>query len=119
MTAYIFPGIKDIDDAVSQVWGIDKELLKKRTRDGEIVIPRQVAMWWRKNNTKESLSIIGRRYGSFDHATVLYAVKTVNNIMDVDKNFREMVNRASGMMPAKVIATNNKKENRNEQVLFP
>lgn len=65
--------------------------LRIRTRKREIVEARQVCMWWLKNNTKQSLAEIGSYFGDFDHATVIHACKTVNNLIDTDKLFKEKI----------------------------
>jgi chromosomal replication initiator protein len=49
---------------------------------------RQIAMYFAKNLTKSSLATIGSQIGGKDHATVLHACKTVNNLIDTDKRFR-------------------------------
>jgi chromosomal replication initiator protein len=48
-------------------------------------------MYFSKNLTKYSLASIGSQIGNKDHATVLHACKTVNNLKDTDKNFRQYV----------------------------
>jgi chromosomal replication initiator protein len=45
-------------------------------------------MYFSKNLTKSSLALIGSQIGGKDHATVLHACKTVNNLLDTDKRFR-------------------------------
>jgi hypothetical protein len=50
-------------------------------------------MYFSKRYTKSSLSTIGTYIGGKDHATVLHACKTVNNLKDTDKHFREQVER--------------------------
>jgi chromosomal replication initiator protein len=45
-------------------------------------------MYFAKNMTKASLASIGAAIGGKDHATVLHACKTVNNLIDYDKKFR-------------------------------
>lgn len=65
--------------------------LRIRTRKREIVEARQVCMWWLKNNTKQSLNDIGSYFGEFDHATVLHACKTVNNLIDTNKAFKQKI----------------------------
>lgn len=99
MTAYIFPGIKDIDDAVASIFNIEKSMLKKHTRKMEVVQARQVAMRWRKMNTKQSLQRIAKEYGDFDHATVLWAIKTINNLMEIYPEWREKVAKVENMLP--------------------
>src|SRR6185295_14163668 len=66
--------------------GID--LLKSKTRKREVVQARQLAMYFAKTFTKSSLSIIGSMCGGKDHATVLHACRTVNNLIDTDKKFK-------------------------------
>jgi chromosomal replication initiator protein len=66
--------------------GIDT--LKSKTRKREVVQARQIAMYFSKQMTKSSLATIGMHCGGKDHATVLHACKTVNNLMDTDKRFR-------------------------------
>jgi chromosomal replication initiator protein len=48
-------------------------------------------MYFSKSLTKYSLASIGAQIGSKDHATVLHACKTVTNLKDTDKNFRQFV----------------------------
>jgi chromosomal replication initiator protein len=67
------------------------ESLQAKTRKREIVQARQLTMYFSKNLTKYSLASIGAQVGNKDHATVLHACKTVNNLKDTDKNFRQYV----------------------------
>lgn len=78
------------DPIVAEIWGTTEKSLKIDTRQREILEPRQVAMYLRKKNTKESLAKIGKRYGR-DHATVLHAFRTVNNLLETDKEYRRKV----------------------------
>ena len=41
--------------------------------------------------TKSSLAIIGSQIGDRDHATVLHACKTVDNLVATDKQFKKYV----------------------------
>jgi chromosomal replication initiator protein len=66
-------------------------MLQSRTRKREIVQARQVAMYFSKSLTKSSLAKIGAQIGGKDHATVLHACKTVNNLMDTDKHFKSQI----------------------------
>jgi len=91
MQAYLRPGLMGIDDIVSESFGVTVERMKAedRKRKREEVEARQFAMWWRERNTKETLADIGMMYGGRDHSTVLHAKKTVNNLMETNKVFRE------------------------------
>ncbi len=102
MSPYIFPGIIGIDDVVASVFNIEKSMLKKRTRKMEVVQARQVAMRWRKMNTKQSLQKIAEEYGDFDHATVLWATKTIDNFIKIYPTWREKVAKVENMLPRSV-----------------
>ena len=52
---------------------------------------RQLAMFFAKKYTKASLASIGSQIGKRDHATVLHACKTVDNLSSTDKQFRKFV----------------------------
>jgi chromosomal replication initiator protein len=45
-------------------------------------------MFFAKRLTKASLASIGSQIGSRDHATVLHACKTVNNLSETDRQFK-------------------------------
>lgn len=77
-----------IQKIVCDYFNIPIDLVLSKTRKREIVQARQVAMFFSKSLTKSSLTTIGSRIGGKDHATVLHACKTVNNLIDTDKHFR-------------------------------
>lgn len=67
------------------------EKIHSNTRRREIVIARQLAMFFAKKHTKNSLASIGAQCGKRDHATVLHACKTVQNLIETDKSFKSLV----------------------------
>ena len=73
---------------VSNHFGISIEECKSTTRRREIVQARQFIMYLAKKYTKISLTSIGLQCGNKDHATVLHACKTINNLLETDKQFR-------------------------------
>ena len=80
-----------IQKVVCDYFDLPIELLKSKTRKREVVQARQIAMYFAKNMTKSSLATIGMHCGGKDHATVLHACRTVNNLMDTDKRFRSYI----------------------------
>jgi chromosomal replication initiator protein len=80
--------IEFIQKVVSEYFNIPLEMMHSKTRKREIVQARQISMYFSKNLTKSSLAHIGSQIGGKDHATVLHACKTVNNLIDTDKRFR-------------------------------
>ncbi len=85
-------GIDFIQKSVSEYYGIHADELKAKTRKKEIVIARQLAMYFSKEFTQHSLKSIGYHFGGRDHSTVIHAVQTVNDMIDTDANFRNAVN---------------------------
>jgi chromosomal replication initiator protein len=83
--------IEYISKVVCDYFNMTVESLQAKTRKREIVQARQITMYFSKALTKYSLASIGAQIGNKDHATVLHACKTVNNLKDTDKNFRQYV----------------------------
>lgn len=77
-----------IQKVVCDYFDLPIELLKSKTRKREVVQARQIAMYFSKKMTKSSLANIGAHCGGKDHATVLHACRTVNNLSETDKQFR-------------------------------
>ena len=80
-----------IQKVVSKYFEMDVTTLQSKTRKRHIVQARQLAMYFAKRMTKASLASIGSQIGSRDHATVLHACKTVDNLTETDKQFRKYV----------------------------
>ncbi|MEA3447175.1 MAG: chromosomal replication initiator protein DnaA [Bacteroidota bacterium] len=80
-----------IQKVVCNYFGLTVDKLNSKTRKREVVQARQIAMYFAKNMTKSSLAIIGANIGNKDHATVLHACKTVNNLIETNKNFKEYI----------------------------
>lgn len=80
-----------IQKVVCNYFNMSVEKLNSKTRKREVVQARQIAMFFAKNMTKASLATIGASIGGKDHATVLHACKTVNNLMDTDKRFKSYI----------------------------
>jgi chromosomal replication initiator protein len=80
-----------IQKVVCNYFDVPVDSLQSKTRKREIVQARQVAMYFSKNLTKSSLATIGSQIGGKDHATVLHACKTVNNLVETDKQFKGQI----------------------------
>lgn len=80
-----------IQKVVCDYFNIPTDMINSKTRKREIVQARQLAMYFSKKMTKASLASIGLHCGNKDHATVLHACRTVNNLIDTDKQFKAYV----------------------------
>ncbi|MDR2039938.1 MAG: chromosomal replication initiator protein DnaA [Bacteroidales bacterium] len=81
---------------VSDYFHLDEENILSNTRKREIVQARQVAMYLSKQFTKTSLKSIGAQLGNKDHATVLHACRTVNNLIETDRRFKTQIEELEG-----------------------
>lgn len=84
--------IEYIQQVVCDYFDMSRELLNSKTRKREVVQARQLAMFFSKKLTKNSLARIGKQIGNRDHATVLHALKTVTNLSETDKTFEGYFN---------------------------
>jgi chromosomal replication initiator protein len=80
--------LEKIQNVVSSYLKIDIELIHSQSRKREVVQARQVTMFLSKKYTGHSYSHIGKMVGKRDHATVLHAIKAIQNSLDTDKGFR-------------------------------
>ncbi len=77
-----------IQKVVCDYFSLPLETINSKTRKREIVQARQLAMYFSKKHTKNSLATIGLHCGNKDHATVLHACRTIHNLVETDKQFR-------------------------------
>ncbi len=84
--------VDNIQRLVSEYFNIPVEDLRKKSRKRDVVVARQLSMYFAKEFTTESLKNIGE-YFDKDHSTVLYSHKAVRDMMDTDTGFRETVDK--------------------------
>ena len=83
--------IDKVQKVVCDYFNITRDDLLSKTRKRQIVQARQIAMYMSRSLINCSLSTIGAEIGGKDHATVLHACSTVNDLMTTDKTFRQYV----------------------------
>ncbi|MDO5017620.1 MAG: chromosomal replication initiator protein DnaA [Porphyromonas sp.] len=79
--------VPEILDTVCKYYNIDAADVIGRKRKRDIVQARQVVMYLAKELTDVSLAAIGADLGGRDHSTVIYADKTIRNLLDTDQKF--------------------------------
>jgi chromosomal replication initiation ATPase DnaA len=102
---------EQIEKIVSDEMAVPIEEIKRRSREGIIVISRQLCLYLLRKHLKrleykwnrvekekqlievpESYAQIGAKY-SLDHATVIHAVRCISNISEGRDRYTEIVNR--------------------------
>jgi len=83
--------IEKIQKRVVEHYQLRSSDMVSRRRPANIAFPRQIAMYLSRQLTSHSLQEIGEAFGGRDHGTVIYACRTVQNIMDQDESVRNTV----------------------------
>ena len=81
--------IENIQKLVCEYYHVPYERLLTKTRKREVVLARQITMYFAKKFTKQSLKTIGDHFGGFDHTTVIHSCQTVENLMETDTEYKE------------------------------
>lgn len=87
--------IEQIQRLVCEYFGIEEDLVRAKTRKREVVQARQVAMYFCKRLTQHSLKTIGLHFGGRDHSTVIHANMSVENQIETDPKFAEIIEEIS------------------------
>jgi chromosomal replication initiator protein len=83
--------IDEIQRIVCEYMDIEEDRVRGKTRKREVVRARQIAMYFCKQFTQNSLKTIGLHFGGRDHSTVIHANNTVEDQMETDDQFRNTV----------------------------
>ena len=83
---------EDIQKAVASYFRLKISDLKSSTRTKAIVVPRQIAMYLCRQQTKLSLTEIAAAFGRQDHTTVLHANNRIEARIQTDSELSQTIN---------------------------
>ena len=83
--------IDDISKAVCVYLNIAENKIREKTRKKEIVLARQLAMYFSKELTKSSLKTIGLHFGGRDHSTVIHACNSIEEMKNNDNSMKDLI----------------------------
>ncbi|MGE5221894.1 MAG: chromosomal replication initiator protein DnaA [Omnitrophica WOR_2 bacterium] len=81
----------DIVRAVADNFGVTMEQLLSKDRSHDIALPRQIAMYLLREESKISLPQIGETLGGRDHTTIMYGCDKVADMLEQDDRLRRQV----------------------------
>jgi chromosomal replication initiator protein len=81
--------IAAIKQAVSEHFNIRAIDMIAKRRTGRTIRPRHIAMWLAREYTTASLPAIGRHFGVRDHTTVVYAIRKIDELREIDAYLAE------------------------------
>lgn len=80
-----------ISNVVASYFNISIEEILGKSRQKDVSLARQIAMYFAKKYTKCSLKKIGSLIGSRDHSTVIHAVNTISELMKDEKKIKNII----------------------------
>ncbi len=83
--------IEYIQKIICDYFKIPIDQINTTCRKREISQARQLSMYFARKHTKLPLSSIGEHCGHRDHATVLHACRTIENLLETDKKMKSYV----------------------------
>lgn len=75
----------------SSVTGVKKEQITSKTRERRVVEARQIMFKILREEDQKEFAKIGS-YFNKDHATILYGVRNISNLIEVDKEIESKYN---------------------------
>ncbi|MCR9218962.1 MAG: hypothetical protein NXI21_01930 [Alphaproteobacteria bacterium] len=88
------PGATDrIKARVAEHYGVSVADLEAARRDGEIILPRWVAIHLCRRLTGHSLPKIGAAFGGRDHSTIVYALGRIEEMVDEDPDLAAVIEK--------------------------
>ena len=81
--------IDNIKQIVSSYFQLTPEQMLSKSRKQELVVARQISMYFVKKYMKLPLKKIADEFETKDHTSVVYAIKKVNQYLQFDKSFRK------------------------------
>ena len=85
------PLIRTVQDAVCEKYKINRLRLLQRRRLKGVVLPRQIAMYLCRELTTFSFPQIGRKFGGFDHTSVISATRKIERLIETDPAVAKIV----------------------------
>jgi chromosomal replication initiator protein len=88
--------IRQIQDAVAQMFGLSAEELKIESRSRDVAFPRQIAMYLSKQMTDASLAEIGQEFGGKHHTTVTHSIAKIHQLRETDAGLNRTIETLLG-----------------------
>lgn len=89
-----------IKEYVSMVTGINN--LSEVSRKRNLADARHIAMYLMSKYTNLTLFEIGEQFGGKDHATVVHAKRKIMNLVNIDKDITNTVNKCMELIELKL-----------------
>jgi len=85
--------IPRIQKTVAEHYKVSVDGLRSRSNVGNVLVPRQIAMYLCKRLTKKSYPEIARQFGGKHHTTVIHSVEKIDKLIGSDREMDTVVKR--------------------------
>ena len=82
--------IRQVQDAVAQMFGLPAGDLRTESRSREVAFPRQIAMYLAKQMTDASLSEIGQEFAKHQ-STVMHSIARIHQLQATDAGLNKAI----------------------------
>ena len=79
--------VDEILETVCNHYNVSASAVNSKSRKRELVLARQISMYFAQKYTKMPSSRIGKLVGGRDHSTVIHSCTQVEQRMKIDRNF--------------------------------
>jgi chromosomal replication initiator protein len=90
--------VENILQIVADYYGIEPELILKKTRRKEVVKPRQIAMYILREDFSIAYPTIGQKLGGRDHTTVIHSYEKIKTELKTDSELVQQINQLRTMI---------------------
>ena len=81
-----------IIEAVATFYNLEIKDLQGKSRNADIVLPRQIAMYIIREQTDHSLVEIGQSLGNRDHTTIMHGLDKIEQAIETNNQLRQQIN---------------------------
>lgn len=82
---------EEVVNTVAQAFGVEVDRMLSRDRSRKVALPRQIAMYLLREESKISLPLIGETLGGRDHTTIMYGCEKISDLLERDDRLRRQV----------------------------
>lgn len=90
--------VEDVVQAVTDFYGVEEELIHKKTRKKEVVRPRQIIMFILREDYEIAYPTIGQKIGGRDHTTVIHSYEKIKTEMETDAELTREIQQIRSML---------------------
>ena len=90
--------VKDVIKTIADFYNVEEGSIYEKTRRKEVVKPRQVIMYFLREELNISYPSIGEKMGGRDHTTVIHSCEKIKNELRDNSSLAQEINQLKAMI---------------------